>query len=831
MSMVYAERPSFFNGQYLGAEDLEAFLRYAREQEARHLLGSHTWGIVAGIDLVAGTSPAGDVEYVLTPGVAIDGYGRLLVLPAPFPLTTDLFVHEPSGRVDVWIRHEETPFAGTRQGYGSCDCSDGFARVAESLVVEVGRRSPIDRQQSGVLLDQEAFPDPREALGSLLPGRPLACDGSVAAQAFPETGGRDLWLIPVGQVPWSGPPVSAFLPASEADRKASLMVRAVAGLVTGHIYPSSGLIRMRPRWTPRTSAGISQDCADHGIREADLVACQSGELSFREMIWLEGHSRFNGDVRLFGTRLEFQEQGGTDYLGALGQGVPVALRRRARPATARLAAGTDLEVLLGQRPNGGGPTRLSIGQATVQGSDPCAVDFDLKPGVLIQEDAKLGIGTDDSLLGLPLTIRALGDTGDLAGFQDASGNVAWQINFGTNKNGLNFTETNKDETRLFLASGGNVGIGTLTPEAKLDLRAVSTAGSSGLAAGKWLQVGDGGESGWLWLQYGPQLAPLLVLSGKDHPPRLQFQQLGSGQEGSPQFASWIGQARSNSSDLSLMGGNVGINTDQPRRRLHVEDSEMHSGGNFAGLSFSNRGSSFVETPSNGERWVWYGVNGAARLWSGSDKLMVTASGNVGINTQQPQRRLHVEDSEIHSGGNTAGFSFSNRGSTFVNVPSNGQRWVWYSAAGAARLWSGNDKLTINPSGNLGIGTSNPAERLDVRGNIKLGTNGNYFGVGCLDNVRMVAGRISSGGATLSGSGFFLQPTGVGGIYRIRFTIPFGSFPIVVATLVDAPDVDNSITVGSVSTNGFQVNVKDVAPPLEGAFESSAFNFIALGPRA
>ena len=53
MSMVYAERPSFFNGQYLGAEDLEAFLRYAREQEARHLLGSHTWGIVAGIDLVA----------------------------------------------------------------------------------------------------------------------------------------------------------------------------------------------------------------------------------------------------------------------------------------------------------------------------------------------------------------------------------------------------------------------------------------------------------------------------------------------------------------------------------------------------------------------------------------------------------------------------------------------------------------------------------------------------------------------------------------------------------------------------------------------------------
>jgi hypothetical protein len=760
MSTVYAERPSFFEGQYLGAEDLEAFLRYTREQEARHRLGSHTWGIVAGIDLVAGTSPAGDVEYFLTPGVAIDGYGRLLVLSAPFPLTTDLFVHEPSGRVDVWIRHEETPFAGTRQGYGSCDCSDGFARVAESVVVEVGRRSPIDRQQSGVVLNQEIFNDPREALGSLLPGRPLACDGSVAAQAFPDTGSRDLWLIPVGQVPWSGPPTSAFLAASETDRKASLMVRRVAGLVTGHIYPSSGLIRMRPRWTARTSAGISQDCADHGIREADLVACKSGELSFREMIWLEGHSRFTGDVRLFGTRLEFQEQDGTDYLGALGQGVPVALRRRARPATAKLASGVDLEMLLGQRTSGGGPNRVSIGQATVQGSDPCAVDFDFTAGVVIQEDAKLGIGAADSLLGLPLTIRALGDTGDLAGFQDASGNVAWQINFGTNKNGLNFTETNKDETRLFLATGGNVGIGTLTPEAKLDLRAVSTAGSSGLAAGKWFQVGDGGDSGRIWLQYGPQLAPLLVMSDLDNPPRLQFQQLGSGQEGSPQHPSWIGHARSNSSDLSLMGGNVGINTDQPRRRLHVEASEIHSGGNGAGFSFSNRGSSFVETPSTGERWVWY------------------------------------------------------------------------SEAGAARLWSGNDKLTINSGGNLGIGTgtANPAERLDVRGNIKLGANGSYFGVGCLDNVRMVAGRISSGGAVLSGAGFSSQRTAAGR-YIIEFPIPFGSIPIVVATLVDAPDVDNSITVVSIATTGFQVNVKDVAPALEGAFESSAFNFIALGPRA
>ena len=50
MSTIFAERPRFFEGQYLGADDLDTFLKYAREHDARHLLGAHTWGIVAGIE-------------------------------------------------------------------------------------------------------------------------------------------------------------------------------------------------------------------------------------------------------------------------------------------------------------------------------------------------------------------------------------------------------------------------------------------------------------------------------------------------------------------------------------------------------------------------------------------------------------------------------------------------------------------------------------------------------------------------------------------------------------------------------------------------------------
>ena len=74
---------------------------------------------------------------------------------------------------------------------------------------------------------------------------------------------------------------------------------------------------------------------------------------------------------------------------------------------------------------------------------------------------------------------------------------------------------------------------------------------------------------------------------------------------------------------------VGLPAQQAKRPLHVEGSQIHSGGAQGGLSFADRTSasgSFIENPNAGQRWVWYAQDGTARLWSGADLMSVSAAG-------------------------------------------------------------------------------------------------------------------------------------------------------------------------------------------------------------
>jgi hypothetical protein len=105
------------------------------------------------------------------------------------------------------------------------------------------------------------------------------------------------------------------------------------------------------------------------------------------------------------------------------------------------------------------------------------------------------------------------------------------------------------------------------------------------------------------------------------------------------------------------GGNVGIGTTAPLSSLHINTAtstlcvgpycsnlagRIIAGGSDAEFTFLDRGAtSFVNTPTAGERWVLYSTGGIARLWSGGDKVAITPSGNVGIGTTAPTSKLYV----------------------------------------------------------------------------------------------------------------------------------------------------------------------------------------------
>jgi hypothetical protein len=165
-------------------------------------------------------------------------------------------------------------------------------------------------------------------------------------------------------------------------------------------------------------------------------------------------------------------------------------------------------------------------------------------------------------------------------------------------------------------------------------------------------------------------------------------------------------------------GNVGIGTTSPSESMHV----YKAGTGTARLLFETGGagapSLVFKNSLNQVDWYLSSTTGNFSYYDGGDKFTIDTSGNVGIGIAIPTELLHV----YKAGTGTARLLFETGG---AGAPSlvfknslNQVEWYLSSTTGNFSYYDGGDKFTIDTSGNVGIGTTNPGtHKLAVEGTI------------------------------------------------------------------------------------------------------------------
>jgi len=108
-------RVHYFERQFLRTQDFVDEQSYHLAMRRRHNIAQHTWGIVRGLEVVAEEG-----NLFVQPGMAIDGYGRELILQQRQALATAAFVEKNSDVLDVWLLYDRVASDQAPQGYAGC---------------------------------------------------------------------------------------------------------------------------------------------------------------------------------------------------------------------------------------------------------------------------------------------------------------------------------------------------------------------------------------------------------------------------------------------------------------------------------------------------------------------------------------------------------------------------------------------------------------------------------------------------------------------------------------------------------------------------------------
>ena len=357
--------------------------------------------------------------------------------------------------------------------------------------------------------------------------------------------------------------------------------------------------------------------------------------------------------------------------------------------------------------------RIWVGDGNTIVSDTVYVDEpNNRVGIgTVSPDAKLDV-KNSTVSSYSLRFTA-SDDGDMGGwYQDASNNSELFL-----KDGGSSTKVIINSSGDSYFNGGNVGIGTANPLGKLTVSANGAEGieffPNNFTNGNTIQHYD---------RTGLAYSSVKTIAG-DH-------RFNIGTSEAMRIAS---------------NGNVGIGTTSPGAKLHVEGNvliDAYNQGEDNGLFF-REGFLTIDQPSI---TVWDMTNGGSspdglsinsndgiRFRENGGEVARFKDGNFGIGTTGPSAKLEVNDSandlQMRVGSLTAGISpsFRLQGKNTANTTNyyadieldaeNGK--LIFNDPGTSGGSIGQSPMVIDSSGNVGIGTTSPSEKLEVTGNVVL----------------------------------------------------------------------------------------------------------------
>jgi hypothetical protein len=328
--------------------------------------------------------------------------------------------------------------------------------------------------------------------------------------------------------------------------------------------------------------------------------------------------------------------------------------------------------------------------------------------------------------------------------------------------------------RMIIDNLGKVGIGITAPETQLHakggllFRSLSSATAFTPASGG---VADGGS---IFTLYNAS-SPYLVISDRIDPVFLRFQQVGDGDELTPDHSVYF-EMEDEANGLGFMNGDFGVGTNTPSSRLHVYEatgtaptsttgslviehgddggtssivfpSRVNRTSDYAYISYSDDGSGNGSTNENSLLTIGVADDYSDDFYQ--DDIALMPSGHVGIGTTTPLASLHISegtdgdaflileaDTDDSNEENNPGILFiqdggilnasiqmegNNNGTIATGTEANALV-IENSADGATEAQiqfatEGAVRMTIDEFGFVGINDNTPEEELDVNGTI------------------------------------------------------------------------------------------------------------------